>query len=241
MSGKNGVELSFKDILKMLFRQWYIIVGVVILSSILCYCYTSFIIQPQYTSTAVFILSYSADDGSSSASNANSELTYSKNIVANCVQVISQNKFFNELSIKLDNEVSGGTLAKSVSYSTSSNTSVIKAKITTNNPQLSCKIAEVMIANVGSYIDANFKFAGDETIKISPINTPVVPTSPSAPNKMLYTFIVALASFVIACVVVVIINLADTRIKSEEDLVEISSIPVLANIPLLEVKEANDD
>ena len=64
-----------------------------------------------------------------------------------------------------------------------------------------------------------------------------VPLAASGPSVKKYTVIGALLGFVVAAAIVIIIKLLDNRINSSEDIKNKFSIPVLGEIPDLELDE----
>ena len=69
---------------------------------------------------------------------------------------------------------------------------------------------------------------------VSVIDEATTPTSPTSPNKTLNTIIGVVLGAILGVLIIFTIELFDTRIKSEDDLVTKFELPILGVIPDLE-------
>ena len=61
---------------------------------------------------------------------------------------------------------------------------------------------------------------------------PVLPDQPSSPNILLNTLIGALLGFIISCIIILLLDMLDIKIKSKEEIANKYSLPILGSIPL---------
>ena len=146
-----------------------------------------------------------------------SELVKSKNILR---QVISN------LGIKVDED----SLRKHVTVSSVKDTELIEITVKNENPSYSAKIANE-IAKV--FTEKVKEIYNIENVQI--VDEAEIATSPSNINHKKDIAIFAFAGLVIAIMYVLIANMLDTTVKTQEDIEKSINIPVLACIPFYDM------
>lgn len=232
------MEMTVKDFFQILLKKWYIIVACAIVCCVGVFGATKILIPNEYTAKASFLVWYKS--GSTTGSGANSDYTYSKNLAMKCVQIVSTNKFYNELHDELLSEDGIGydasVLSSKITFTIDEETSFFHAKITTSNKDDSIKIANRILAIIPAYIEQIDKtfdkdFAG---ISNDVDNAIIVSVGPS---YTLFALLGAFVGFVGSIVTVLLINKFDIRIKNEGDITSNYEIPILGVIPRFEDKQ----
>lgn len=66
---------------------------------------------------------------------------------------------------------------------------------------------------------------------VNVIDEAITPTSPSGPNRIMYTAVAFLAGLFVAIAIVVLMDMLNTRVRGAEDVEELLGIPVIGRIP----------
>ena len=111
-------------------------------------------------------------------------------------------------------------------------TEVIQIEATTESAQISSDICTYIASIAPDLLKKTTNAGSVETIGYAK-----VPEEPSSPNVRNITIIGALLGLVISVAIVVISNLLDNCVSTAEDIRNRWSIPVLAEIPDLEMDE----
>lgn len=234
------MELNIKDLLGLFLKRiWWILASAAI-ACIVFFAFSNYGIKKVYTSSASFLVSYTS--GSSSGSAAGTDLTYSQKVVANCLEVLRQNVYNETLSGELGKdgiEMSASALSKNVTYTQKTDTSVFIVKVTTNNAETSKTIADKITETAPDFLFKMYPQPGNNVIQVKSISNPVKALSPESPNVKMYTLLGFLAGAIICYVVCLIIEMSDTRFKTEADLQTAYDFPVYGVIPKIEEKESN--
>ena len=121
------------------------------------------------------------------------------------------------------------TLKKIVSVTAAEDTEFIEVSVRYEEPVLATKIANE-IAKV--FIENVKEFYGVQNVHV--VDAAEVPQGPYNINHVKDIVIFAFIGVVIAVVYVLVSNMLDTTIKSEEDIEKISGLTVLTTMPLYE-------
>ena len=72
-----------------------------------------------------------------------------------------------------------------------------------------------------------------EVKSVNAIDQAAAPTAPSGPNRTLYVAVALMAGFFMAVAIVVIADMLNTKVRSEEEVEELLGIPVVGRIPAM--------
>lgn len=194
--------------------------------------------NPVYQSEAVFMV----DSSSESSGSTSSDLSNSKNIVANIVKVGNQNKFRRFVMDKLqgtyDFEITEELMEDWITFVTNTSSSSITSdssitiKVVTPHSGLSFEIAAIINANFENYIKENYKITETTNIAISSIAYPVQATEPvSSHSRLIYAVIGGIVLAAIYCIIEIVIVVNDNRVKDETTIEREFGIPLLGILP----------
>lgn len=222
-----NVEIDLRELLKALLkRAWLILLCAVIVGAAV-FAYTFNFVAPTYqASVTIYVNNNSNKD---SAHINSSDLAVALRLVETYVNIIQSNTVLEKVISETGLALSAGQIRGMLSAKAVGETEMFRVTITSTNPQMSADIANA-IASVAPAEIANI--IEGSTAKI--IDHAKVPTAPSAPNYSTNTLVGGAVGAVLAAVLVIIMHLADVRVKKEEDLLQIAEAPVLGVIPDLE-------
>lgn len=228
MNEKNTTEEEFNldflsKIFKFLFKNiiWIIIAAIVF--GVAAFGLTKKFVSEKFISQLK--LYASADYLTEDIASANTEFTYTKSIVETYKAILQTNDYFDKVCANVDG-AKRSDVVNAVGISVIEDTNLLKITVTTNSPDMSLAISNAIAASSGQYIKDI-----DENAIIKVVETPEKATAPSSPNIILYTLIGVLIGVVFGIAVGLLIEIADTKIRSEAQLKEKYNLPILSSIP----------
>lgn len=233
--------ISLVEVFKILRARILFVLLFLVIGAVIGFVVATATYKPMYMSEAVFMVDASSESGG----NTSTDLNNSKNIVANIVKVGNQNKFrrfilgeiqgnYSEFDFDVDEE----SLEEWITFVTNSSTSSITSdssitiRVTTPHAGLSFEVASIINANFEDYIKENYKITETTNIAISSIAYPEQAEEPvKSSSRIMYAAIGGIALALVYCVIAVIIQLNDSRIKDETIIEREFGIPLLGILP----------
>lgn len=219
------MEISFKDILKIIKKNIILIIAVSVVASLLSFIISNYFIPKEYTSRVKLYVESTAD-ASQSNYNALNSANYAKSVVPTYIEMLETTKFYSQVATALDNKYTPAEISRKITFKTIEDSEVFQAVVVDENPTDAKAIADA-VALVAPEIlstfndDANLKVVDDATL----------PKSPSSPNVTKNVAIAFSVSLVLILIFVFAKELLNTKIKYTPDMNEILGVPVLSAIP----------
>jgi len=232
---KQGLEINVGIILRYLLHKWWILLICLFVGATAGAIFGKIKTTTTYTTEAVYIVGYDTP----SAANADYQ-TRLLNIATNCKTVLEQNKFREAVITQMQSESYGSEykelkekeLADYITVSVNKDDGCfISVSITTEDQQFSVRICDSITTIFKTYLAANYPLTGDEQLEFGLVNTPETPEPEKSNDLVTFTLIFAVVGLLGAAVVLAIYYLADTRVKSGEELSERYGASVLGAIP----------
>lgn len=245
-----NIDANLQKILFALIRKWKLLIIAVIIGGLLGYFYTANFTTLTYTSTVEF-LAYAVDsqqelnDESSSSSSSTSEATrtsntskmnYAMKMLDTYIEIMNTNAFHTRVADDLNKRInanhSASTIRSSMAIEPVSDTAMFKISVTTTNADLSYEIAHQLETSVPEMMEETNNGLVQAAVQDKAIKAASA-GSLGYPKKIA---IGAVAGLILAAAYVILRNLLDVRVRSEEELIEKYNIPVLGSIPNFEVR-----
>ena len=115
-----------------------------------------------------------------------------------------------------------------VSVTSETTSRVIGLSVTGPDPQMAAAIADSMMENVSAIAQEVMSIES-----VNPIDQASAPTSPSGPNRPLYVAVALMAGLFLAVAIVVVADMLNTRVRSQEEVEELLGVPVIGRIPTM--------
>lgn len=208
---------------------WVTVIGIV---------YTFVIVNPKYTAETTLMVQV---DISSTVTNEQSAITVAQNLIATYKAFVVSDKVLNTVieDIPELEGVSPGSLKESISVSTTTSVLIIYIEVVNEDPELASRIANQLVAN--SIAIAN-ELVDDGTGNLEPaytllanklrtLDTAVVPTTPSSPNKILNVVISFLVGGILSLGIIFVKELFNNKFQSTADMERYLNINVIAAVP----------
>lgn len=219
----NDFDFNLLDLLNYLKRKAIFILIAAAICALAGFLISSLFMTPQYTaSTRVYVLNRS--DGNAVAS---SDFTLSNYMIADYKVLITGQNVTSEVIEELDLNMSPGGLAGKISVSAPSNTRVLQISVTDSNPEVAAAIAN----SVREVAARQLK----EIMAVDAVNLVYeasVPTSPTSPNVMKNTVLVAILGAIAVTFIFAIVFILDDAIRTEEDVERYLGLNTLGVIPV---------
>lgn len=223
-----GSGLNLLDYLRVLRRNWVVIVAATSLG-LICGAASVLMVRPTYTAeTQLFV----ATQSSGTAQELQQGNTFSQARVQSYVKTVTTPVVLQPAIDSLDLPMTAAELARNVKATTDLNTVLVSISVSDTSPVRAAATAEA-VAN--SLIKAVDKLERPTTGGTSPVNLSVIapaeaPAQPSAPNTKLNLGLGALLGLLAGMGSALLRSALDTRIRGEADVHRVVQAPVLGGI-----------
>lgn len=218
------MEISFKDITRVIKKNIVFILVVSCLFAIISVFLTTFFIQKTYTSSVKLYVE--TNYNTSSAMEDNQSVNYAKNLVLTYIELLDSNTFYSEVSKGLHEKYTASQLKTMIKFESIEDTEVFKAIVVSPSPYESKEIGD-SIAKIAPKIIANVK----DNAKLKIVDEAETPKVPTSPNVTRNTIIAFLGGLILALIISFVRDFLDVKIKYNEEMTTILDLPILAAIP----------
>ena len=237
--GKNDTkDVAEIDLLRLAWAIWHklwLIVLVGVLCGGIAFGYTRLFITPLYQTSVMIYVNNTKQ--SSTDSVTTSDLSAAQQLVNTYVNILSSDAVLEKVVREGEYDLTAQDIRDMMAASAVNKTEMFRVYIMDADPRLAADLANT-IALVAP--DEIAKIVEGSSVRI--VDYAKVPTQKASPNTMKNTMMGALLGMVVTAGIIVLIDLFDTRIKSEEDLDELfPDIPILGVIPDLMQVDHSDN
>lgn len=222
-------QINLMNVLSVIMKRWWILVVTTVLMGSIFFTITEFFIPEKYTSVGKMLVSNSTqtvlEDGSHVAESINT-LNASARLLATYTEIFKTNNFLSKIAADSGTKYTAGQLKSMVSYSSLNETEVLQVEVVCQDKIEARQICELILDNAQSEVERIG--SGGSVIVVDEATTPTAPTSP---NQTVNTIIGILLGGILGVLIIFVIELFDTRIKTEDDLVSKFELPILGVIP----------
>ena len=219
-------QININDILSLFARRWWVILLCGLIVGAVTFSFTYFLVAPVYTSSGTLYVNNVKDKNAINLTQ--NDIMLSQKLVNTYAEILNSETFRQNISRKLDSEVTSSQLKKMIKMSGVGETEILKVSASSTDPEMARKVVQAILVSAPEEIVRVVK-AGSVEI----IDNANVPTIPSSPNIQLNTIIGILAGILLSILIIFIIEFFDTTVKDEADLTNKYALPVLGVIPNL--------
>lgn len=215
------IEIDLKEIFYALRRRILAIVAAGLLFGCLACAYAGFIMSPVYTSSStMLVLTKETTLTSLTDLQIGSQLTKDYSILVTSRPVLT------EVIKELDLPVNYKQLAGMVSVSNPDGTRILQISVNYGDAEMAKEIVDQLSETASAYIGAQMEVTPPKIIEKGE-----VPTAKSSPNVKRMTMLGILAGLVLSAGVVIVLNIMDDTIRSEEDIQKYLGLSTLSSVP----------
>ena len=220
-------RITLPDLWDLLLQHFWVILLVAILSVLLVGGYFTFIVSPEYQSTAtLYIL---RRDNESDYVYTQYDFSLAKDVVNDCTYVLKSQGVLEDVIDRLKLECSVSSLKKTITTNNPENTRFLEITVTSSSPESAKQIVDCLCDIGSDKIIESMGFNQVNRYSYGQIPT----TSCNKPGLTTYV-ILALLVGIITYFIYAVRYFLDTNLRSEEDIARYLGISVLAEIPNFE-------
>ncbi len=227
-------ELDLKELFQIFWNKKVQILLIILIFIVIGIIYTVGFVTPMYSSSTTLVLAGTESSSSTNTTGADSittsDITINSKLVATYSELVKSKNVLRQVISNLGINVNEANLRQNVSVSSVKDTELIEITVSNENAGYSAKIAneiaKVFTEKVGEIYNINNVHVVDEA---------EVSSSPSNVNHAKDIVIFAFIGAVIAIMYVLIANMLDTTVKTQQDIEKLTKCPVLASIPIYDM------
>ncbi len=221
------IEVDLKRLVDAVVNKAALIGVVAALCAIITLLGTLFLIQPKYESSAVFYVNNNAlEVGGASLSLSTGDISAAKSLVDSYIVILNTRSTLNEVIDYSGVDYTYTELKGMISAASVQDTEIFEIVVTSEDPAEAEKIANaiayVLPKRISSIIEGT-------SAKI--VDTAVMATKPSSPGYAANTLVGLVVGLVAMVAIVALREIFDITIRTEEDIAQCCSHPVLAAVP----------
>ena len=210
----------------LLYKIWLVILAAVVCAA-MTFAVVFYFVTPTYESSAMFYVNNSElSVGDTVLDISAGDITAAKDLVESYIVILNTRTSLNEVIAYAGVDLSYAELKDMISASAVESTEIFEVVVTSTDPLEAEKLANAIAYILPQRIDSII-----EGTSARIVDAAVVPTKPSAPNYAVSTVIGFVIGFVLMTVVVILQEVFDVTIRTEEDMHQVCKHPVLAAVP----------
>jgi capsular exopolysaccharide synthesis family protein len=220
-----GVDLQ-RLMGELLKRAWIVILAAVA-GAVISFLCTFYLVTPLYESSAMFYVNNkSFSVGGASVSLESGDISAAKSLVDSYIVILTTRESLNDVIDYAEVSRSYGELKEMITAAAVNSTEIFEVVVTSPDPfeaeRIATAIAYISPKRISSIIEGT-------SAKV--VDAAVVAAKPSSPSYVVNTLTGFLLGFVMAVSLLILRELFDITIRSEEDITQICKHPILAAVP----------
>jgi Capsular polysaccharide biosynthesis protein len=217
-------EIDLVEVFWLLWKNIWTLIMCGIIGALVAFSGVKLLVQPMYKATSmIYVLSKSTSLSSYLDIQLGQQLTVDFKTLAESRTVVET--VINDLQLDTDYE----TMTKQITVENPTGTQILKLSSQNSDPALAKEIANAWADATAERIATVMSTSRPNTVDVA-----VTPKTPYNTNLMKNTLIGGLIGFLIAAAVIIIRDLMDDTITSEEDVTKYLGLTTLASIPVNE-------
>ena len=227
MKEQEKFEIDVFQLVKVLWKRKFLITLAALVAGLAAFAYSSFVIQPQYTSTTrIYVVNRNQAD---KPGLTNQDLQAGSYLVKDYREIILSQDVLEKVVADQNLTMDAKTLGRKVSVTVPADTRIVSISVRDGKPEEASRIANALREVAAQKIISVTRVSDVTTLEEA---RPA--TSPSSPNIRRNTMMATIAGVGFVTVIVLLVELLDDRVKRPEDIEEVMHISLLGVIPNLE-------
>ncbi|MBC1226936.1 YveK family protein [Listeria booriae] len=217
--------ISIFDILKIIKKNIWIILAIVIVTFVAVFTITNVILTPQYKATNQILVVQNTNKADSNVQN--SEVQANLQMVNTYSAMIKSPLVLDKVSEKLRGQYSTNELSKKIVTSNDQNSQVLNIQVQDESQAMAAKIANETASAFKENLPIIMK---DKSVTVMSQAKVLKNAHPVFPNKTMFYFLSLVAGLVLAGLFCFLREILDTTVKTEDQIMEKLGLPVLGTI-----------
>ncbi len=225
-------EIDIFGLIQAVLKRWWLVLIVTIVAGTVSFGYTKFGITPLYSAKGTLYITID----NTAALQGGTSLDYNSILAAQELTntyslILSSNTFYKIVAAESGLDYTYKEISRMVSMGTENESEIMSITARCPNREHAAIIVETILNNAQAEIS---RVVVGGSVRI--IDHPELPSGHSYPNITKNIFLALVLGFIIGCALAIFIEWLDDTVKDADDITGKFNIPVLAEIPLLEVK-----
>ena len=222
-------EIDLIELFNNIKKHTLLIIILGLLAGGIAYGISSFVLTPKYDSNATMIISNSTNVDSQNMPQANVELGQiqaNKALISTYSEIVKSRGIADKVISNLNLDMDYGEFSEKVSIEPVKDTQIISVLVVDTIPERAQDIANET-ANI-------FKDSIGDIMKVDNVQIldgATLPEKPSSPNIKKNTAIGVVLGLILGVMIAIFKELADTTIKTQDDISQYFDLPVIGIIP----------
>ena len=227
MKEQNTMEIDVFHLFKILWKRKILVALVAIVAGALAFAYSAFIVKPEFTSTTrIYVVNRNQGD---KPGLTNQDLQAGSYLVKDYREIILSQDVLEKVTSNLKLDLSPKALASKIKVTVPVDTRIVSISVNDRVPEEASRIANSLREVAAEKIISITRVSDVTTLEEA---RPAI--APSSPNIRRNTIIGLLGGTVFTVIVVLIVELVDTRVKRPEDIEDVMQIALLGVVPNLD-------
>jgi len=216
--------------LTILWRKKAVLIAVFALFTIGAAVVSTMLLDEEYETSTTLLITQRQNEASFDQVQAGEvlALTYA--------EIMDSENIADLVADQLPYPTSGGEVLSQMSFDTVPETQLVELTAVAPEPDQARLLANTYADTVVEYADTRLDETNGAEVVVA--DRAVLPSQPARPRPTLYTLLAALIGLVVGSAAALLAGLLDRRVRSVEELNELTGVPVLAHIALAKTRKA---
>ena len=226
---KDTIEIDLLELAHAVWKKLWLVIIAVIIGTVAAFSYAKFMITPLYQSKSMlYVNNSSISVGSTSFSISTGELSAAQSLVKTYIVIMQSRQTLNAVIEQANLPYTYDQLKEMISAASVNDTEVFEIVVTSADPEE----AELIVNTISDILpDKIADIVEGSSVRI--VDYGVVPVYPVSPNIIRYALLGFLLGGVLSVGIIVLLEMMNNNIRSEEYLIQTYDLPVLAAVPVI--------
>lgn len=216
-------RINLIEVFRLFLFHWWKIALSAILAALLAYGLTTYYIMPIYTSRGSL---YVNNNNSKSPTVNLADIASSQQLAYTCIELLTSDTFLSKVQEYSGLPYTTRDIKRMLTLSPLNETEIIEITANTGNPEHSQMLVNAVLDNA---YDEIIRVVGGGNVKI--IDSANLPKAPSSPNVYRNVVLGFLLGAFLCMLLIFLIDVFDSRIKIESDMMDVKDLPLIGVIP----------
>ncbi len=226
-------EIDLKELFEIFWHKKAQIILIILIFMVIGVIYSVGFVTPMYSSSTTLVLAGTASSTEEQSQNTitTADLSINSQLVSTYSELVKSNNILGQVISNLGINIDAEELRQNVQVTSVEDTELIEITVSNENPEYAARIAN----EIASVFEEKIAKEIYNINNVHIVDEAVAETEPSNVNHAKDIVIFAFIGVVVAVMYVLIANMLDTTVKTQEDIEKSIKIPVLASIPMYDM------
>ncbi len=214
-------EIDLLELFQLLMDNLSLIIGLSVIGLILAFAYTTFLVNPTYSSESTVFIQPTVKENQVSAS----DLTTNQKLTATYTQIAKSNKVLDQVWPSFRNELTKKQISSALTIKSIGDTQIISFSAITNDPRLSMNLVNTVVDIFMLEVKDIMEIDNLTVLDRGQLNEDRV-----GPNRTLNVVIGTMLGFMLGIGIALLKMMLNRSIKTRNDAEKLLNLPVLGEI-----------